>query len=385
MLAKAASSVQKTAQTANYSASVPTVTANLPDRSYEILVERGIIKRSGALIRTSGLSGKAALITDENVAPHYSGTVRQALEDAGYEVSIHTIAPGEGSKTMGQVETLCRSLIEHQHDRGSFVVALGGGVVGDLAGFVAAVFYRGIPFVQIPTTIVAQVDSSVGGKTGVNTPEGKNLIGAFQQPSLVLVDPEALTTLPPKVFREGFAEVIKHAAIRDRSMLSDLERLDPAEQRVAPELIAANLAIKARIVEDDETETSGTRALLNFGHTIGHAIEATAEYGTLLHGEAISLGIRAALHLSEKRCGLSPEETSRLLHLQEQWQLPLVLDLDLDTDAIMAALARDKKFSAGKIRFVLLPILGEAFVSDEITREDLLEAIEHIRTPVRQA
>jgi len=364
---------------------VPTVPVNLLDRSYDILVECGAIKRTGELIKATGLTGKAALITDENVAPHYSGTVRQALEDAGYEVSIHTIPPGEGSKTMGQVETLCRSLIEHQHDRGSFVVALGGGVVGDIAGFVAAIFYRGIPFVQIPTTIVAQVDSSVGGKTGVNTPDGKNLIGAFLQPRLVLVDPEALITLPAKVFREGFAEIFKHAAIRDRPMLTDLEALDPAQQRVAPDLIAANLSIKARIVEEDEKETLGTRALLNFGHTIGHAIESTAKYGTLLHGEAISLGIRAALYLSTKKCGLTSKESSRLLRLQAQWQLPLVLDLELSTNDIMAALARDKKFSAGEVRFVLLRSLGDAFVSHEVNPADLAEAIEHIRGPLSES
>ena len=380
MLAKTGPSGQKTAGS-NPSASVPTVTVSLHDRSYEILVERGIIKRAGELIRTSRLSGKAALLTDENVARHYLEIVEESLRSAGYEVSVHSIPAGEQSKTMGQVESLCRSMIEHHHDRGSFVVALGGGVVGDIAGFVASVFYRGIPFIQVPTTIVAQVDSSVGGKTGVNTPEGKNLIGSFQQPSLVLVDPEALTTLASEVFREGFAEVFKHAAIRDAAMLTELEALDPAQQQVAPELIAANLSIKARIVEEDEKETAGTRALLNFGHTIGHAIESTAEYGTLLHGEAISLGVRAALYLSEKRADLFPGDTARLLRLHRHWGLPLVLELDLDTDTVMAALARDKKFSAGEIRFVLLRSLGEAFVSDEVTRKDLVEAIEHIRSP----
>ena len=364
---------------------VPQVTVNLPGRSYDIIVEQGSISDAGALIRKAGLVGRAALIADDNVARHYSDSVQASLEAAGFETTCHLLPAGESSKSMEQTETLCRSLIEHRHDRGSFVIALGGGVVGDLAGFVASIFYRGIPFVQIPTTIVAQVDSSVGGKTGVNVQEGKNLLGAFHQPRLVLVDPKVLATLPSKVFREGFAEVIKHAAIRDAAMLSELEAMDPDNQQVSPELIAANLSIKARIVEEDEQETSGTRALLNFGHTIGHAIEATAEYGTLLHGEAISLGVRAALYLSEKRANLPPGDTARLLRLHEHWGLPLVLELDLGTDAIMAALARDKKFSEGGIRFVLLRKLGEAFVSDEVTREDLLEAIEHIRTPVRQA
>ncbi|MCH2063727.1 MAG: 3-dehydroquinate synthase [Roseibacillus sp.] len=361
---------------------MPTVTVNLPDRSYDILVEPGSISGSGQLIKKAGLTGRVALITDANVALHYSETVQASLQEADFQVSSHLIPPGESSKSMEQAQSLCRSLIEHHHDRGSFVVALGGGVVGDVAGFVASIFYRGIPFVQIPTTIVAQVDSSVGGKTGVNVPEGKNLIGTFQQPRLVLVDPDVLVTLPDQVFHEGFAEVIKHAAIRDARMLEKIEGMDPGNREIDPRLIADNLAIKARIVEEDEREISGTRALLNFGHTIGHAIEATAEYGTLLHGEAISLGVRAALHLSEKKAGLSPEDTARLLSIHRHWHLPLMLDLDISTEAVMDALARDKKFTSGQIRFVLLKRLGEAFVSDEITREDLLEAIELLRTPV---
>lgn len=360
---------------------MPQVTVNLPGRSYNIIVEVGCITRAGSLIKEAGLTGKAALISDENVARHYSEEVRASLEAVGFEVSCHLIPAGESSKSMEQAQSLCRSLIEHQHDRGSFVVALGGGVVGDLAGFVAAIFYRGIPFVQIPTTIVAQVDSSVGGKTGVNVPEGKNLLGAFQQPRLVLADPGVLRTLSHNVFCEGFAEVIKHAAIRDASMLSELETMDPQNQEVSPELIAANLAIKARIVEEDEKETSGTRALLNFGHTLGHAIEATAEYGTLLHGEAISLGVRAALYLSERKAGLSQEETNRLLTIHRRWHLPLQMELDISTESIMTALTRDKKFTSGQIRFVLLKALGEAFLSTEVTSTDLGEAIEHLRLP----
>ncbi len=360
---------------------MPKVTVNLPLRSYDIIVEVDCISRAGSLIREAGLTGRAALISDDNVANHYADGVRSSLEEAGFEVSSHLIAAGESSKSMEQAQSLCRALIEHQHDRSSFVVALGGGVVGDLAGFVAAIFYRGIPCVQIPTTIVAQVDSSVGGKTGVNVPEGKNLLGAFKQPRLVLADPGVLRTLPHNVFCEGFAEVIKHAAIRDASMLLELESMDPLNQEVAPRLIAANLAIKARIVEEDERETSGTRALLNFGHTVGHAIEASAEYGTLLHGEAISLGVRAALFLSERKAGFSREETRRLLAIQQRWNLPLRLELDISTESIMTALTRDKKFTSGQVRFVLLKALGEAFISSEVTPADIVEAIEHLRLP----
>jgi 3-dehydroquinate synthase len=361
---------------------MPTVSVNLSSRSYDILVERGVLNRVGEFIKAAGLHGHAALITDANVSLHYSECVKNSLELAGYEVSVHLIPPGETSKCMDQVQLLARSLIEHHHDRGSFVVALGGGVVGDLAGFVASIFYRGIPYVHIPTTIVAQVDSSIGGKTGVNEPEGKNLIGSFHQPRLVLVDPDTLRTLPDRIFHAGFAEVIKHAAIRDAAMLGLLESMDPDDKNVDADLIARNAEIKGRIVVEDERETTGTRALLNFGHTIGHAIEASAEYGTLLHGEAISLGLRAALHLSEKLADLKPADSERLLALLAHWNLPLVLELDITLDDIHAALARDKKFIAGAIRFVLLKRPGEAFVSESVTRELIDEAIEHIRTPV---
>jgi 3-dehydroquinate synthase len=259
-------------------------------------------------------------------------------------------------------------------------VALGGGVTGDLAGFVASIFYRGVPFVQIPTTIVSQVDSAVGGKTGVNAPEGKNLIGAFHQPRLVLIDPETLLTLPGREFREGFAEVIKHAAIRDEAMLDELEALDPLNQTVPSELIARNVAIKARVVEEDEQETSGTRALLNFGHTIGHGIEASVPYGTLLHGEAISLGIRAALMLSEKHAGLAPEASQRILDLLTHFQLPLELSDEISTDLVMEKLMRDKKFSGGKRTFVLLDRPGNGITCSTIPLEDIAPTINSLRS-----
>ena len=356
------------------------VHVDLGDRSYEILVEPGLLSQTGERILAAGLKGRPAIITDTNVAPHYLEKVEASLADAGYETSTHVAEAGEASKSMTEVERLSRSLIQAGHDRSSFVVALGGGVVGDLAGFVAAIFYRGIPFVQIPTTIVSQVDSAVGGKTGVNAPEGKNLIGAFHQPRLVLTDPETLLTLPGREFREGFAEVIKHAAIRDFAMIADLEALDPLNQDVPAELIARNVAIKARVVEEDEKETSGTRALLNFGHTIGHGIEASVPYGTLLHGEAISLGIRAALKLSEDHAGLKPEESDRILKLLGHFQLPLRLSDDISSELVLEKLGRDKKFSGGKRTFVLLDRLGNGVTCDTIPTEAILPAIESLRS-----
>ncbi|NNC90374.1 MAG: 3-dehydroquinate synthase [Akkermansiaceae bacterium] len=360
---------------------MPTVTVNLASKSYDIVVENGILEHLGKQCKSAGLAGRCAVITDANVSLHYDAPAKESLAAAGYEMSNHLIPPGEASKSMEQVQHLCRSLIEHRHDRSSWILALGGGVVGDIAGFVAAILYRGIPYVQVPTTIVAQVDSAIGGKTGVNEPEGKNLIGAFHQPRAVFADPETLKTLPARVYREGFAEVIKHAAIRDAPMLDAIEALDPGDQALSADLIARNAGIKARIVEDDEMETTGTRALLNFGHTVGHAIEASVPYGTLLHGEAIALGIRAALHLSEEIAGLDPAASTRLLDLLAKFNLPLSLPEEISTSAILAHLRRDKKFIGGQMTFVLLDELGHGILDRSVTETQLEAAIAELRLP----
>lgn len=362
---------------------MPTVHVDLAERSYDVMVDGGILARAGDLICQAGLSGRrAAVISDETVARLHGPALMASLEAAGFRPTLHTVPAGEASKAMSRAEELCRGMIRAGHDRKSMVVALGGGVVGDLAGFVAAIFFRGLPFVQIPTTIVAQVDSSVGGKTGVNVEEGKNLLGCFHQPRLVLVDPETLRTLPDREFREGFAEAIKHAAIRDAAMLGDLAKLDPSSRDVPADLIARNIAIKARIVEADEHETTGIRALLNFGHTIGHGIEAAVPYGEMLHGEAISLGMRAALFLSECRAGLAAQASAGVLGLLAKFHLPLVLPEKITTEVVMERLSRDKKFAAGAVRFVVLDAPGSARVTDQVTVDDLREAIGHLRAPV---
>lgn len=351
----------------------------LGSRSYQVLCDYGLLETIGEALKHAGLTGKVALISDQTVAPLYADKVQSLLSSAGYNSTLHTVPAGEASKSLEQVGKLCSEMTSAGHDRKSFVIALGGGVVGDLAGFVAASFYRGVPFIQIPTTIVSLVDSSVGGKTGVNIPEGKNLVGAFHQPSLVLADPATLSTLAPREYREGYAEVIKHAAIRDAAMLDEIEALAPSEQDPPADLIARNIAIKARVVEEDEHETSGTRALLNFGHTIGHGIEASVPYGEILHGEAISLGIRAALILSEKYSTLTAAESQRILDILHNFKLPTMLPSHIATKTILEKLSRDKKFSAGAIKFVLLDKLGSAFVSSEVTLEAITETIEQIR------
>ena len=358
---------------------MPTVAVNLGARSYQVIVEPGCLAQAGTRCAEAGLRGRAAVVTDANVAGHYAEAAMVSLHAAGFAPSCHMVPAGEASKCLEQAENLCRSLAEDGHDRRSFVVALGGGVVGDLAGFVAAVFGRGIPCVQVPTTIVAQVDSSVGGKTGVNIPEGKNLVGCFHQPRLVLVDPDTLRTLPDREFREGFAEVIKHAAIRDAPMLDEIAALDPHCRRVPAPLIARNLAIKARIVEQDEQETTGTRALLNFGHTIGHGIEAAVPYGQLLHGEAVALGIRAALRLSQLHAGLPAAAARRVAELLDRFGLPATLPPQVDTATVMEKLGRDKKFAGGNIRFVVLEALGRARVTGDLFAGDLRAAVEALR------
>lgn len=340
---------------------------------YMVVVGPGLLAQAGALVREVFPVGRCAVVTDFNVAPLYARRVEDSLVSAGFAVTLITVPAGETSKSLAQTEKVCDAMMAAGLDRGTLLVALGGGVVGDLAGFAAAIYYRGIPCVQIPTTVVAQVDSAVGGKTGVNARKGKNLLGAFHQPGLVLADTETLSSLPRREFNEGFAEIIKHAVIRDAAMLDGLKNA-PLEA-----LVARNVAIKAEIVAADEFERSGLRALLNFGHTVGHAIENAAGYGRYLHGEAISLGLAAALTLSVKKAGLSPAEAEKVIDALQSFDLPVQLPGDVSAEALLNALRLDKKFQAGAVRFVLTPRLGEAFVSKDVTEQDIRAAIEEIR------
>ncbi len=354
----------------------------LGDRAYQAHVGPGLLDDVGSLLQPLGLRQRCVIITDSTVGPLYGERALASLQAAGHDVSLLEVPAGEASKAVNVAESLCRQMIALGCDRHAFVVALGGGVIGDLAGFVAGIFYRGVPSVKIPTTIVSQVDSSVGGKTGVNAPEGKNLIGVFHQPKIVIADTTTLDTLPDREFREGFAEVIKHAAIRDAAMLPMIEAVLENRHAALPDLMARNIGIKAQVVVEDERETSGTRALLNFGHTIGHAIEAAAGYGQLLHGEAISLGLVAAARLSSKCSTLSPADRDQLITLLQQFELPTQLPSTIQDDAIFRYLTRDKKFEEGKIRFVLLRSMGEAFLSDAVTMADIEHAVAELRDPV---
>jgi 3-dehydroquinate synthase len=353
------------------------ISLSLNHDDYEVLVGSGLLDRIPDYLDDSW-GRKVALVSDSNVSPLYGDRVIDALEEAGLTVTAISVPAGESSKSMDEVTRICREMLQAGLDRKSFLVALGGGVIGDLAGFAAAIFQRGIPCVQIPTTVVSQVDSSVGGKTGVNTPEGKNLIGAFHQPRIVLADTETLSTLPAREFNEGCAEIIKHGAIRDLDLLQRMENPAGAKSDLV-DLVARNVAIKAAVVEEDERETSGTRALLNFGHTIGHGIEAAGGYGRFLHGEAISLGLVAAVRLSVEKAGLSSDEAELVLSCLRAWDLPTVLEDGVETTKILQAMGRDKKFQDGQIRFVLIDRIGSAFVSSEVSHQDVEAAIEDLR------
>jgi 3-dehydroquinate synthase len=355
------------------------VTVPLTNRSYDVVIGAGILHQAGSLLREAGLNRPIAVVTDERVEELYGQKLIASLGAAGFSSSLHVVSGGEPAKSFAMAEEVSESLAQAGVDRSSLVVALGGGVIGDLAGFVASIFARGVPYVQVPTTIMAQVDSSVGGKTAINLGAGKNLVGSFHQPALVIIDTQTLTTLGTRERSEGLAEVIKYGVIADRSLLDAME--DVSQQSLT-EIVERCVQIKASIVAEDEKEESGKRALLNFGHTIGHAIESAAGYGKLLHGEAISLGMRAAGWLSNRYAGLPIGDYQRLIHLLSQLSLPVVLQDEIPTASVMERVFADKKFHRGQIRFVLTSAFGSAFVSEKITRTDLESAVESLRESI---
>jgi 3-dehydroquinate synthase len=340
-----------------------TVDVSLGPRSYPIFIGSNLLPTLGKQCAKLGLGRRCAIISDANVARRYAKTAMASLRAAGFEPVLITVPAGETSKSLKAVQTCCDQLARHRLERKSFIVALGGGVVGDLAGFVAAVYLRGIAFVQAPTTLLAQVDSSVGGKVGVNLPAGKNLVGAFHQPRLVLCDLSALASLPMRQFRSGLAEVIKYGIIRDGALFGrlekDLELLLERNPAVLAETVARCCEIKAEVVGQDERE-GGLRAILNFGHTIGHGIEAISGYGKFLHGEAIAIGQVAAAKLSVAVSGLTAGEARRIEALFRRAGLPAAIQLSARQKArLFEAMRLDKKVSGGEMQFVLARRIGQ--------------------------
>ena len=345
---------------------------------YPALVGSGLLRRIGECVREYLPRKMCAIISDSNVAPLFADRVKQSLKSAGFRPKLITIPAGEKSKTLDQASAICDQMIAVGLDRQSFVIGLGGGVIGDISGFVAAIYHRGIPHVQIPTTLLAMVDSSIGGKTGVDTADGKNLLGAFHQPSLVIDDVEVLKTLPPRQFNQGFAEIIKHAIVADAEMFGKLQHWKASDALALEPIIKRNIEIKSKIVARDERDQTGERAVLNFGHTIGHAIERAGNYHTFLHGEAVSMGIVAACAISIRKAGLPPDQAGAISGLLRQFNLPTELPKAFPREKIFDALKLDKKFERGEIRFVLTPRIGSARVATDVTMDDIREAVDEL-------
>ena len=343
---------------------------------YRALVGAGILGRLGAEVTAVVRGPRCAVICDANSARFFGDQIVRSLRAANFEPTLITVPAGETSKSLERTGAVCDEMTAGGLDRSSFVVAVGGGVVGDLAGFAAAIYYRGIPHIQVPTTLLAQVDSSIGGKTAVNSAAGKNLLGAVHQPALVVADVETLRTLPRREFRQGFAEIIKHAVIADASLFDVLDTIAVDASDDLTELVRRNIEIKAGVVACDEHDVSGARAILNFGHTVAHGIERAAEYGSVLHGEAVSLGMVAACEISGRKAGLSQPEQRRVTAALESVGLPTKLPPEFPRDRILPALRRDKKFEGGQVRFVVTPRLGAAHLASDITLDDITAGID---------
>ena len=342
-----------------------TLTVSLPRCSYPVHIQSGALHQAGAYLAPLGIR-RWAVIADETVAALYGGLVTESLASAGLSGELLSFAAGEAHKTPETWLALCRGLAQRGFGRADGVLALGGGVTGDMAGFAAACYQRGLPLVQLPTTLLAQVDSAVGGKTAVDLPEGKNLLGAFYQPRMVLVDPDCLADLPPRQLRCGVAEVIKYGLIRDAALLALLEREAPDWMAV----IARCLTVKAALVAADERDT-GVRRLLNFGHTIGHAIEAASDYA-MTHGEAVAAGMAAMLRWQLRRGDDVGEAYDRLLALLARWRLSAALPCDVQ--ALAEYLRQDKKHEGDSLHTVLLRRVGDAYVED-VSLAALLEGL----------
>jgi 3-dehydroquinate synthase len=339
------------------------VNVRLGRRSYEIKIGSGLLIGLGGQCTKLDLGSRCAIISDCNVQPKFGKAAQAALKKAGFHPVSIVIPAGERSKSLRNMDLCYDQLARHRLERKSFIVALGGGVVGDLAGFVAASYLRGIALVHVPTTLLAQVDSSVGGKVGINLKAGKNLVGAFYQPRFVLCDLETLRTLPDREFRAGMAEVIKYGIIYDAALFekieNDLPKILARENKVLEFVIARCCEIKADVVRQDETE-SGLRAILNFGHTIGHALEAISHYGKYLHGEAISIGQVAATWLSVQVTGLPVKEAERIRTLFDRTGLPTKVRLgNRQRQQLLRAMLLDKKVARGEIKFVLARRIGQ--------------------------
>jgi 3-dehydroquinate synthase len=356
------------------------VPVDIPGAVYNVHVQAGLLAEAGPMLRRLSQHDKVGLVTDSNVEPLYAPALESALDRQGLTVVKAVIPAGEQNKTLGQIERVYDAMLRAGIERSTVMVALGGGVVGDMTGFAAATLLRGVPFVQMPTSLLAMVDASVGGKTGIDHAVGKNLIGAFYQPKTVLIDPATLATLPPRELRSGLAECIKHEIIRDAAGFARLE--DNIERAVAcdiaylSELVAHNVAIKAGVVEADPFENAD-RAHLNFGHTFGHAIERVSNYA-YSHGEAVALGMVAATHVARQLGMVDAGAQQRIVRLIGRAGLPTA-GLTLDVAEVVAAMSVDKKVKSRRLRFVLPVAIGAVVIRDDVPDSLVKEAVESLR------
>jgi len=344
------------------------IRVNLGKDSYEVWIGAGLLQLTGRLLKEKGFEGKLVIVTDPGVKGLHGESLSKALAKDGFKVTTLVVPSGEDQKSLDNAVRLYEQLTDAYAERSTPIVALGGGVIGDLTGFVAATYLRGVPFVQLPTTLLAQVDSSVGGKVAVDHERLKNKIGAFHQPRLVIADTDTLKTLPKAELANGLAEAIKTAAVRGKEFFvyleQNVEKLRALDISALEEAVYQCVSIKAEIVEKDERD-AGLRNILNFGHTIGHAIESVSHFG-VRHGEAVAVGMVATARISNRMGLLSYSEVDRLITLVEKAGLPARMP-DLDTSAILKAMRHDKKVESGQVRFVLLKEIGDVIVSDEVS------------------
>jgi 3-dehydroquinate synthase len=355
-----------------------TIRVDLGPRSYDIAITSADRAGLGSFVRQRARGEQAFLISDEHVGPH-AAAVADALAGAGFRVQTTVLPAGETQKALGVASHLYDCLAEAQADRRTLVTAVGGGVIGDLAGFVAATYNRGLPLFMVPTTLLAMVDSSVGGKVAVNHPRGKNLIGSFHQPVAVWIDTAFLDTLPDREYRSGLAEVVKYGVILDAEFFTYLEDHADAILRRDPEavrhVVARSCSLKADVVQRDEREETGLRVVLNYGHTFAHAFETVGGYGAWLHGEAVSAGMVCASRLAERRGLIGPDVTDRQVRLLRKFGLPTG-PRRWPTEALVAVMRNDKKSVGGRLRFVLPRRLGEVALFDDVPEEEVRRLLE---------
>jgi len=354
-----------------------TVKVGLGEKSYDILIGYPLNKIGGMFNKYAG-GAKTLIVTNPTIAKYYLKTVERSLQEAGFQVFVAQVPDGETHKSLAEANRLYATCVEYRLERESIIIGLGGGVIGDLAGYVAATFMRGLPVVQVPTTLLAQVDSSVGGKVAVNLPEGKNLVGAFYQPLLVYIDLAVLKTLPVEEMQAGMAEVIKYGVILDKDFFEyleeNIEKLRGLDSLVLETVVAQCCKLKARVVEKDERET-GLRSILNFGHTLGHALEALTDYEKYKHGEAVAIGMVGACRIAEGMGMLKKEARGRIEHLIGKAGLPCRIKVGLSIDSIIEVLFLDKKVRGGKVRFVLPERIGRVVVRDDVPEDIVRDVI----------